>query len=134
MIGKTFKVARVIKLKLAFIERFFYNLAILIKLYRIRYLNLDKVLLFPGNQAICLKNWKLWRAPTTTKFNIFCWNFAQVSYLKMSTNGVRDFFVLFRSWVVNKNVKNEGVETSSFFIFANNSRSRRNKKIPNTLL
>ena len=30
-----------------------------------------------------------------------------------------DFFILFRSWVINKNVKNECVETRSFFIFAN---------------
>ena len=105
-------------------EWFFYNLVILIKLYKIRYLNLDEVLLFPGNQAICLKN------PTTTKFNIFCWNFAQVSYLKMSANSVRDFFVLFRSWVINKNVKNEGVENMSFLILANNSRSKESKKNP----
>ena len=33
----------------------FYNLVILIKLYKIWYLNLDKALLFPRNQAICLK-------------------------------------------------------------------------------
>ena len=85
------KVARVVKLKLAFMESFFYNLVMLIKLYKIRYLDLDKALLFPRNQAICLKNWKLWQAPTTTKFNIFCWNFAQVSYLTMSTNVVQDF-------------------------------------------
>ena len=29
------------------------------------YLNSDKAVLFPRNQVICLKNWKLWRAPTT---------------------------------------------------------------------
>ena len=39
------------------------------------------------NQVIYLKNWKLWRAPTT---------------------------ILFRSWVINKNVKNECVENRSF--------------------
>ena len=41
------KVARVVNLKLAFTEWFF--LVILIKLYKIRYLNLDKALLFPIN-------------------------------------------------------------------------------------
>ena len=51
---------------------FFCNLLILIKLYKIPYLNLDKALLFPRNQAICLKNWKLWWTPTATEFNIFC--------------------------------------------------------------
>ena len=50
------KVARVVKLKLAFMEWFFYNLVVLIKLYKIRYLNLDKALLLPRNQAICLKS------------------------------------------------------------------------------
>ena len=50
------KVARVVKLKLAFMESFFYNLVMLIKLYKIRYLDLDKALLFPRNQVICLKN------------------------------------------------------------------------------
>ena len=49
--------ACVVRLKLAFIGVIFYSLIILIKLYKIRYLtNLaDKALLFPRNQAICLK-------------------------------------------------------------------------------
>ena len=34
------------------------------------------------------------------------------------------FFILFRSWVINKSVKSEYVETSSFLIFANNSISK----------
>ena len=38
------------------------------------------------------------------------------------------FFILFRSWVINKNVKDEWLETSSFLIFANNSRSKQDKK------
>ena len=59
---ETFKVVCVVKLKFAFMEWFFYNLVMLIKLYKIRYLNLDKALLFPRKQAICPKNWKLWRA------------------------------------------------------------------------
>ena len=73
------KGVREVKLKLCFTKWFFYNLVILIKLYKIRCLNIDKALLFPRNQAISLKNWKLWRAPTTSKFNICCWNFAHVS-------------------------------------------------------
>ena len=40
------------------------------------------------------------------------------------------FFILFRSWIINKNVKNERVETRLFLIFANNSRSKQNKKNP----
>ena len=87
------KVARVGNLKLIFRYYFFYNLVILIKLYKIRYLNLDKALLFPRNQAICLKNWKLWRAPTASKFNNFCLNFAHVSCLTMSTKACSGFFL-----------------------------------------
>ena len=84
------KVACVVKLK--FMEWFFYNLVIVIKLYKLRYLNIDKVLLFSRKQVICLKNWKVWRAPTTTKFNIFWWNFAHFSYLTMSTKACSGFF------------------------------------------
>ena len=115
---RQFKVDRGVKLKLAFMEWLFYNLVMQIKLYKIQYLNLDKVLLFPRNQAICLKNRKLWRAPTTTRFNIFCWNVAHVSYLTMSAEGRSVFFfILLRSWVINKNVTNECVETrSSLFL------------------
>ena len=105
------------------------------KLYKIWYQNLDKALLFPRNQAICLKNWKLWRAPTVTKFNIFCWNFAHVSYLSRKVGKQKKivfgiFFILFRPWVINENVKNGCVETRSFLIFANNSRSKQNEKNP----
>ena len=35
---------------------------------------------------------EIWRAPTTTKFNIFCWNFAHVSYLTMFTKVCSGFF------------------------------------------
>ena len=92
----------------------------LIKLYKIWYANLDKALLFTRNHIICLKNWKLWQAPTTVKFSIFCWNFAHVSYLMMSTKGCSEFFfILFRSWVIIKNVKNECVKTRSFLFFTN---------------
>ena len=129
------KVVRLFKLKLAFMVQFFHNLVILIKLYKMRYLDLDKTLLFPRDQAIGLENWKLWRARTAKKFGIFWWNFAHVSYLTMSIKECPGFCcVLFRSWVINKNVKNECVETMSFLISANNSRSKENKKkIPTTL-
>ena len=50
------KVAHMVNLKLAFMDWFFYNLIILIKLCQIWYLNLDEALLFLRNQVICLKN------------------------------------------------------------------------------
>ena len=71
------KVAHMVNLRLAFTEWFFYNLIVLIKLYKIRYLNSDKALLFLRNQVIYLKNWK---SPTTIKFNSFCWYFAHVTF------------------------------------------------------
>ena len=104
------------------------------KLYEIRYLNLNKVLLFPWNQTICLKNWKLWGAPSATKFNLFCWDFAHVSYLRMSTKGCSGYFLFCLDLeLLKKNVKNECVETRSFLTFANNSRSKPNKKNPKHL-
>ena len=66
-----YKVVCVVNLKLAFTDWFFYNLIILIKPYKIWYRNLDKALLFPRYQIICVKHWKIWRAPTNIKFNIF---------------------------------------------------------------
>ena len=51
----SFKEAHVVNSKLAFTESFNCNLVILIKLYKIPYLNLDKALLFPRSQVICLK-------------------------------------------------------------------------------
>ena len=125
------KVARVVKLKLAVMEWFFYNLVILIKLYKIWYLNSDETILFPRNQAFCLKNWKLWWAPATAKFNIFLLKFCTRFLLNnIYKRTVGNFFILFRSWVIIKNVKNECVENRSFVIFANNSRSKQNKTNP----
>ena len=121
----------VVNLKLAFAEWFFYNLVILIKLFKIRYLNLDKAILFSKNPVICVKNWKLWRAPTSTKFNNFCWNFAHVFYLTISTNWCSWFFcILFRSWVINKNVKNECVETRFFWFLQITQDLNKIKKNP----
>ena len=62
---------------------------------------------------------------------VFCWNFAHVFYLIMSTKECSGFFfILLRSWVISNSVKIEFVETRSFLIFANNSRSKQNKKNP----
>ena len=120
-IDEFIKVAHVVNLKLAFTESFSYNLVILIKLCKIWYLNLDKTLLFWRNQVT-------WQAPNTIKFNIFLLNFCTCFLFNNVYERVFGIF-FFRSWVINKNVKNECVE-SSFFIFANNTRSKQNKKNP----
>ena len=80
------KVARVVIIKMFFMGWFYYHMIILIKLCEIPYKSLDEALLFSRNQVFWLKNWKLWRAPTTIEFNIFCWNSAHVSYWPVSTN------------------------------------------------
>ena len=101
----------------------------LIKWCKIQYLNLGKALWFPRNQVICLKNWKLWWAPTTVQFNIFCWNFTYVSVLPVYAKACVGFFIiLFRSWVIYKPGLCECVETRSFLILVNNSSSKQNKK------
>ena len=63
--------------------------------------NLDKAL-FLKNQTFCLKNWKRWRAPTKIEVDNFCWNFAHVSFLSISTKVSSGFFFnfVFRSWVI----------------------------------
>ena len=107
-------------------EWFFYNLIILIKLFKIRYLNLDKTLLFPRKQAICLKNLKLCRAPTATKINIFLLRFCT----RFLLNNVFKRVSLF----INKNIKNECLETRSFLFLQITQDLNKIKKIPNTLL
>ena len=51
-----------------------------------------KSCIFLRNQVLCLKNWKLWRAPTTIDFNNFCWTFAHVPYLPISIEECLGFF------------------------------------------
>ena len=84
------KVACVVNLKVVFKDQFFYNLVVLIKLCKIRQLQKGRPLLFPRNQVFCVKNWKLWWAPATIEFHIFCWNFF---YLVMPAKGCAGFFL-----------------------------------------
>ena len=67
---------------------------------------------------------------SSIEFNIFCWSFAHVSYLPVSTKWSSEFFILFRSWVTDKPSFYEYVETMSFLILANTSRSKQNEKSP----
>ena len=70
------KEAAMVNIKVAFINWVFHFLIMLIMLYKIRYLNLDKVLLFSSNQVICLKNRKFWQAPITIVFKFFLLKFS----------------------------------------------------------
>ena len=77
---------------LGFKDWFFYNLIALIKQCKVLYKNLEQVPLFLRNQVFCLENLTFWQAPATTEFNIFCWSFAHVFHLPMSTKGCSGFF------------------------------------------
>ena len=116
---------KVVDIKLFFMDWFCYNLIVLIKYCKIANKNLDKALLLSRNQALCLKIWKLWRAPTTLQFNIFLLKLRTRFLLTNVYKRVCGiFFILFRSWVINKSVKSECVETRSFLVVASNSRSK----------
>ena len=106
-------------------------MVILIKQYKIPYKILDKALLFSINQVFCLKNWKFWRAPNAIDFDNFCWNFAHVPYLPMSTKRcVGFFFILLRIWVICQNQKISGFYTLTKTSFIDNLRSKQNKRNP----
>ena len=77
--------------KAGFYELIFYNL-----------ITQAKGLLFLNNHVICLKNRKLWRAPTTTEFNILADIFHTFSTWQCLQKRFRDSFILYRSWVINK--------------------------------
>ena len=122
--------SRSFNIKLAFTV-FFSNLIILIDQYKIRFLNLDQTLLFLRSQVICLKNWKLWRAVTTSKFIFFLSKLCKFPTLQCVQKDVPDILYFAKSWAINKNVKKHGfckcVETRSFLIF---EKSKQNEKNP----
>ena len=73
------------------------------------------------------ENLKLWRSPTTIEFNIFCLNFAHISYLSLSSKGFSGFLIFFRPCTIKckKPGFSECLETRSFLIFASNSRLKQ---------
>ena len=126
---------------------FCYNLIILIKWCKIPYKNLGKALFFTKSQGFCLKIWKLWwvfclkiwklwrvfclkiwklwQALTALQFNIFCWNFAHVSYLPMFTKVSVEFFSFCLDLELFGKIKRPGFYSLVFYIFINNSRSKQ---------
>ena len=91
--------------------------------------------MFSRNHVFCLKIWKLWRAPTILQFNIFCWNFAHVLYLPMSTKACVRFFLFYLHLELFEKVKKDLVSTHSFFTLLLITQDlNKIKKIPHTLL
>ena len=78
--------------------------------------------------------WKLWRAATILHFNIFCWNFAHVFYLPMSTEGCVGVLFYLDLELFAK-IKKELVSTHSFFtLLLITEDLNKIKKIPHILL
>ena len=97
------------------------------------YNNLGKTLLFSRNQVFCLKNSqnrKLWRVSTTIDLNNFCWNFAHVPYLPMSTKACVGFFLFCRTWVICQNQKTFGFYKLSKARFIDTSGSKESPTHP----
>ena len=121
------------KIKLIFMDLFYYNLIILIKWCKISYKNLGKVLLVLKNQVFSLKfeNFdELQLSYSSIFFAETSHTFSTYQYLQ-KVSGI--FFILSQSWVICKNLKRPGFfkKTHSFFCtFINNSRSTQNKKNP----
>ena len=74
------------------------------------YKNLDRALYFSRNQVFCLKTSSSY--PTFPYFLLkLCARFLLTNVYKSMC---RIFLNLFRSWIINKNIKNECVKTRSF--------------------
>ena len=80
--------------------------------------------------SILPENFKLSRAPTALQFSIFCWNFAHVSYLPMSTKACVGFFKFCLDRDLFAKIKKTWFLHTLLCIFINDSRSKQNKKVP----
>ena len=67
------------------------------------------------NQVFCLKIWKVSRALTILQFDIFCWNFAHVFYLLMSTIECVGFLKVYLDLELFGKIRKDLVSTHSFF-------------------
>ena len=88
-------------------------------------LHLDKALLFPRNQVICLRLVNFDELPLQYFLLKLCTRFDLANvYKKLFRNSL----TLFRSWVIDKPGFGECVETRSFFILPNKSSSKQNEE------
>ena len=109
-IQRTIKVAHVVNLILVFMGQFFYNLVILIKLCKSRYLNpIPKSIISKKPEFLC----KILMISNYHRI-LFFFNFTLVSYLPISGKECSGFFYFVSIKVINKNVKNKCAEIRSF--------------------
>ena len=78
--------------------------------------------------GILSENLKTLTSSNYPTVNIFCWNFAHVSYLPMSTKECVGFFLFYLDLEYLQNLKRPGFYALVFKIFINNSRSKQNNK------
>ena len=85
--------------------------------------------------GILSENWKLWRAPAILQFNFFCWNFAHVFYLPMSTIEDVGFFLFYLDLEVFAKDRKDLVSTHLFSrLLLITQDLNKIKKISHTLL
>ena len=85
--------------------------------------------------GILSEHLKTLTSSNTLQFNIFCWNFAHVSYLPMSTKAYVRFFLFHLDLELFEKVKKEVASTHSFFTLLLITQDlNKIKKIPHTLL
>ena len=65
--------------------------------------------------GILSEHLKILTSSNTLQFNIFCWNFAHVSYLPMPTKGCVVFFLFCLDLGLFAKIKKELVSSHSFF-------------------
>ena len=119
--------------KKIFMDWFYYNLIILIKYCKILYKNLDKAVF--EKKGILSENLKTLTSSSYPAVQCFLLNLHTRFLLTNAyKRGCGIFFILFRSWVICKNLKRPGFYKLVFYTFINNSRSKQNKKIPHNLL
>ena len=81
--------------------------------------------------GILSENLKTLTSSNYPTVNIFCWNFAHVSYLPMSTKEWERFLLFCLDLELFAKIrKRPGFYTLFFYIFISNSRSKQNKKNP----
>ena len=122
-----------VKLKSVFMDWFFYLVILIIKLCKIRYLNINKFLLFWETRLFVRKIEIFGELELPQSLIFFCWKFAEASYLTMSTKGCSGFFYFAYILSYQYKCRKKYVGTRSFLISAKNYLNKI-KKIPKTLL
>ena len=83
-------------------------------------------------RGILSENLKTLTSSNYPTVNVFCSYFTHTFYLPISTKGYVEFYLDLQLFAKIK--KRSGFYTLIFYTFINNSRSKKNKKVPDNLL